>query len=51
MISQIPDLRGGGGYSGVKTENNQSAKKCLNLIFRGCGGCGVGEAGVGVGGG
>ena len=25
---------GGGGYSGVKTENTQSVKKCLNFNFR-----------------
>ena len=24
---------GGGGYSGVRTENTQSAKKCLNFNF------------------
>ena len=29
---------GGGGYSEVKTENTQSAKKCLNFNFRGGGG-------------
>ena len=28
---------GGGVYSGVRTENTQSAKICLNLNFRGGG--------------
>ena len=33
-ISQILSLWGGGGYSGVRNENTQSAKICLNFNFQ-----------------